>query len=176
MNPVMQQAIAIFQSQKELAEKAIRQLPEEQLHVALHEETNNIAVIMKHLAGNMLSRWTDFLTSDGEKPWRHRDGEFIDDFTDTQAIRDFWEKGWQCLFATLADLSDADMERTITIRSEPHTVVQAIFRQVSHYGYHVGQIVQIARILAGDDWQTLSIPRSQSEQYNQRVWHKPHSA
>ena len=171
-NPV-EQVIAVFLSQKDLAQKAIRQLPDEQLHVALHAETNSIAVIMKHLAGNMLSRWSDFLRSDGEKPWRDRDNEFIDDFPDNASLWQHWEQGWECLFATLRELSDDDLARTVKIRGEAHTVIQAILRQISHYGYHVGQIVQIARILADENWQVLSISRGQSQQYNQQFWKYP---
>ncbi|MCI0366146.1 MAG: DUF1572 domain-containing protein, partial [Phycisphaerales bacterium] len=124
----------------------------------------------KHMAGNMLSRWTDFLTTDGEKPWRNRDSEFIDDSKSRREIDEYWQRGWQCLFVTLDSLKPQDLTRTILIRGEPHTVIKAIDRQLSHYGYHVGQIVLIARVLAKDNWTTLTIPRGGSHQYNQRIW------
>jgi len=164
------EALATFRSQKDLADRAIKQLEDQHLHQALDSNTNNIAVIMKHMAGNMRSRWTDLLTNDGEKPWRDRDGEFIDDFTSAQQLRDCWEQGWDCLFAALSALGPDDLDKTIHIRGEPHTVIKAIDRQLSHYGYHVGQIVLIARILAKDRWTTLTIPRGQSAQYNKTMW------
>ena len=167
---VITASIAVFRSQKDLAEGAIRQTSDEDLRRALDPHTNSIAVIMKHMGGNMLSRWTDFLTSDGEKPDRHRDGEFIDDFADRAEILAYWEKGWSRLFETMNALSDADLLKTITIRGEPHHVLDAIQRQISHYGYHVGQIVLIARHLKGDgDWKVLTIPRGGSEQFNRNV-------
>jgi uncharacterized damage-inducible protein DinB len=168
INDILQSALATFRSQKLLAERAIAQVGDEQLRRPLDENTNSIAVIMKHMAGNMLSRWTDFLTSDGDKPWRNRDGEFIDDFTSRADIEACWQRGWACLFAALDALSPADLSRTVTIRQEPHTVVLAIDRQLSHYGYHVGQIVLIARFLAKDNWTVLTIPRGGSEEYNRR--------
>ncbi|MEX2317257.1 MAG: DUF1572 family protein [Pirellulales bacterium] len=166
----LQAAIDTFRKQKELAERAMVQLGEDRLHVAIHPETNSIAVIVKHLAGNMRSRWTDFLTSDGEKPWRDRDDEFIDTFTSREEVMSAWEAGWSCLFQALESLGEADMEKQITIRGEPLSVPLAMLRQIDHYGYHVGQIVLIARILAEDNWRVLSIPRGQSRQYNERVW------
>ena len=162
--------LGVFRSQKDLADRAIAQVSDDNLHVALDSNTNSIAVIMKHLAGNMLSRWTDFLTSDGEKPDRNRDEEFVDRFTSRAEVIAFWERGWRALFDTLASLTPDDLCRTITIRGEPHSVIRAIDRQLSHYGYHVGQIVLIARILAGEKWTTLTIPRGESQQYNRRVW------
>jgi len=169
-NVVIASAAETFRRQKHLAERAIVQVDDERLHKPLDPVTNSIAVIMKHMAGNMCSRWTDFLTSDGEKPWRHRDGEFVDDITSRQELHDLWEKGWACVFDAISQLSDQDLHRIIQIRGKPHTVIRAIDRQIDHYGYHVGQIVQIARILAQDDWTTLSIPRGESEAYNQRTW------
>lgn len=158
--------IAALQSQKDLADRAIAQVSDADLRRPLDANTNSIAVIMKHLAGNMLSRWTDFLTTDGEKPDRHRDGEFIDDFADRAQIIAFWERGWKCLFDAMSALSDADLFKTITIRTEPHHVIDAIQRQVSHGGYHVGQIVQIARHFAGDQWDVLTIARGKSAEFN----------
>ncbi|MCI0629667.1 MAG: DUF1572 domain-containing protein [Phycisphaerales bacterium] len=164
------ESIATFRSQKDLADRAIAQLSDDQLRTALDENTNSIAIITKHMAGNMLSRWTDFLTTDGEKPWRNRDSEFIDDSKSRREIDEYWQRGWQCLFVTLDSLKPQDLTRTILIRGEPHTVIKAIDRQLSHYGYHVGQIVLIARVLAKDNWTTLTIPRGGSHQYNQRIW------
>ncbi len=166
----LREVITTFRTQKKLAERAIAQLDDAALHRSLHAETNSIAIIMKHMAGNMISRWTDFLTSDGEKPGRQRDSEFIDDFTTRQSVIDHWERGWKTLFDTLESLTPNDLTKTVTIRGEPHSVIRALLRQIDHYGYHVGQIVLVARILAGPDWTTLSIPRGGSDEYNQRTW------
>ena len=165
---VIDAAVTAFRDSKKLADKAIGQLPEDRLHVALSEETNSIAVIMKHVAGNLRSRWTDFLTTDGEKPSRDRDSEFVDTFLSQQQLLDDWESGWQRLFDTLASLTAADLEATVTIRGEPHSVPLAIDRAVAHCGYHVGQIVLIARILAGENWKTITIPRGGSAAFNQQ--------
>lgn len=159
-----------FAAQKAMAERAFGQLDDQQLRTALSPETNSVAVILKHLAGNMISRWTDFLTSDGEKPGRDRDREFVDDSAGRAELLAYWEKGWACLFAAIDSLSPDDLSRTVTIRGEPHTVTDAILRQLDHYGYHVGQIVLISRILAGEKWQVLTIPRGGSEEYNRRTW------
>jgi hypothetical protein len=164
--------IEIFRSQHKLAEGAIQQTSDENLRKPLDDNTNSIAVIMKHLAGNMLSRWSDFLTSDGEKPGRDRDSEFVDDFPDRAAALAYWDRGWAKLFEELGKLSDADLFKTITIRGEPHHVIDAIMRQVSHVGYHTGQIVQIARILAGDEWNVLTIPRGRSKDFNEQMAQK----
>ncbi len=167
-------ALAAFRSNKGLADKAVAQLPDDKLHVALDANTNCIAVIMKHVAGNLLSRWTDFLTTDGEKPWRNRDDEFVDTLATRAELLAYWESGWQRLFDALAGLSAADAGRTVTVRGEPHSVPLAIQRSLAHCGYHVGQIVLIARILAGDRWTTITIPRGGSAGFNQRVWAKGH--
>jgi len=163
-------AIDTFQKQKVLAERAIVQLADEQLHVVLDSNTNCIAVIAKHMAGNMRSRWTDFLTTDGEKPWRDRDDEFVDTYKSRDELMISWNAGWDCVFHGLASLNDSDLEKEVAIRGERMSVPLAIFRQIDHYGYHVGQIVLIARILAGDNWEVLSIARGQSREYNERVW------
>src|SRR5438046_5618786 len=149
--------IATFRGQKRLAERAIEQLTDDQLRIALDANTNSVAIIIKHVSGNMISRWTDLLTSDGEKPGRDRDGEFVDTFGSREEIAQCWEVGWQCLFDSLASLSDQDLMKTVAIRGEQSTVLWAILRQISHYGYHVGQIVLIARILAKDHWQVITI-------------------
>lgn len=158
--------ISTFQTNKALAERAVGQVPEEKLHVALDENTNSIAVIMKHVAGNLRSRWTEFLTSDGEKAWRNRDDEFIDGFRSRQEVIDDWEQGWTLLFTTLGGLTVDDLGKTVFIRGAQHSVPLAIARSLGHTCYHVGQIMQLARFHAGPDWTTITIPRGQSEAYN----------
>jgi uncharacterized damage-inducible protein DinB len=149
-----------FQTYKDLGEKAIAQITDDHmLHSSPNDEVNSIAVIVKHMSGNMRSRWTDFLTSDGEKEWRDRDAEFVDDLTSRDQIHDAWEQGWQVLFTALRQLTAEDLTKTIYIRKKPVSVVNAILRQVSHYAYHVGQIVHIAKELQSDNWVSLSIPR-----------------
>jgi len=165
----VEDSIAIFRYYKKLAERAIEQVSDEQLLAVLDGEMNSIALIVKHMAGNMRSRWTDFLTSDGEKPDRDRDAEFSAPPATREAVILMWDEGWQCLLGTLESLSDADLGRTITIRGEAHSVMQAINRQVAHYSYHCGQIVFLAKHLADDRWKTLSIPRGNSSEFNRRV-------
>ena len=131
---------------------------------------NTSAGIMKHVAGNLLSRWTEFLTTDGEKPWRNRDDEFADTFRGRSELLDYWEQGWSCLFDSLNALTPDDLSKTVLIRGDPHSVPLAIQRSLAHCGYHVGQIVMIARILAEDNWQVITIPRGQSAAFNQKVW------
>lgn len=167
---VIHSAITSFRANKNWADKAVAQLPDEKLHIPLDDNTNCIAVIMKHVAGNLLSRWTDFLTTDGEKPWRNRDDEFVDTFANRAEILAYWEQGWDCLLSTLQSLTAGDLARTISIRGESHSVPLAIHRSLAHCAYHVGQIVLIARILAGDNWETITIPRGQSADYNRKVW------
>jgi hypothetical protein len=169
-------AIGEFRLLKKQGERAMEQLSDEQFFVALDAESNGVAVIVKHLAGNMRSRWTDFLTGDGEKPDRFRDQEFIVDTGTTRPqVMQWWEQGWQCVFNALDPLRPEDAMRTIMIRQEPHTVVQAINRQLTHYATHVGQIVFLAKHLkavTSGDWQTLSVPRGQSEQFNQQHYER----
>jgi len=167
---ILDAALACFRANKGWADKAIGQLSDEKLHIALDANTNSIAVIMKHVAGNLLSRWTDFLTTDGEKPSRNRDDEFIDSFGSRAELLEYWESGWQRLFETLESLTSVDLGRTVLIRGEPHSVPLAIQRSLAHCGYHVGQIILIARILAGENWKTITIPRGASSTFNQRVW------
>jgi len=145
------------------------QCPDEALFVTLDVESNSIAIVVKHMAGNMRSRWTDFLISDGEKPDRNRDTEFEAPPTTRTELMEMWERGWKHLFGALEPLSDADLALTITIRTEPHSVMQAINRQIAHYSYHVGQIVYLARHLTGDKWQTLTIPKKKSAEFNRQV-------
>ena len=167
---LLSSATTVFRNNKNWADKAIIQVPEEKLHLPLDANTNSIAVVMKHVAGNLLSRWTDFLTTDGEKPWRNRDDEFIDTFTTRDDVMGYWEKGWSCLFSTLDGLQSEHLSKAVTIRGEPHSVPLAIHRSLAHCGYHVGQIILIARIMAGDQWETISVPRGKSAEYNEQVW------
>lgn len=162
-------SLSLFHYYKQLADRAMAQLSDEDLFVALDGESNSIAVVVKHTAGNMFSRWTDFLLTDGEKPTRNRDSEFVDPPATRAALLEMWENGWKCLFAALEPLSDADLERTVMIRSEPHSIMQAINRQVAHYSYHVGQIVLLAKHLAGDRWQALTVPGNKSAEFNRKV-------
>ncbi len=159
----------IFRYYKELGERAIEQCPDEGLFATLDPESNSIVIVVKHMAGNMRSRWTDFLTTDGEKPDRNRDTEFEDAPKTRAALMELWERGWKYVFDALAPLSDEDLSRKITIRTEPHSVMQAINRQVAHYSYHVGQIVYLARHFAGAKWQTLTIPKKKSAEFNRQV-------
>lgn len=163
-----------FQANKNWAEKAIAQTTNENMHKPLDENTNSIVVIMKHVAGNLRSRWTEFLTTDGEKEWRDRDDEFIDDFESRDQLQEAWEGGWHVLFETLDGLDSADLLKTVTIRGEPHPVPLAIQRSLSHSAYHCGQIILIARVHAGETWETITIPRGQSQSFNQAVWSKGH--
>jgi hypothetical protein len=165
----LEDALEVFHQSKKLAERAMEQVTDENLFISLAPETNSIAVIVKHLSGNMRSRWTDFLTTDGEKPDRNRDGEFIDPPETRQAMLESWGDGWSRLFAALESLSEADLVRTVTIRGEPHSVMQAVNRQIAHYSLHVGQIVLLARHFAGYRWKSLSIPKNQSLEFNRQL-------
>ena len=151
---------------KTIGEKAMAQLEPEQLFVSVNEDTNSIAVIVKHLSGNMLSRWTDFLTSDGEKEWRNRDGEFEATLKTKDELMALWEKGWNCFFDAINALSPHQLSQIIYIRNEGHTVMEAINRQLAHYPYHVGQIIFYAKMLKKSDWTSLSIPKNKSNDYN----------
>lgn len=151
---------------KMLGEKAIDQLEPHQLFVSINEDTNSIATIIKHISGNMLSRWTDFLTSDGEKEWRNRDAEFENDLQSKDEVFVVWNKGWDCFLDTLNSLKPEQLSDIIYIRNEGHTVIEAINRQLAHYPYHVGQIVFYAKQLKNGEWDSLSIPRNKSGNYN----------
>ena len=165
----VEDSLGIFRYYKKLAERAMEQVSDDQLFAVLDGEMNSIAVIVKHMTGNMLSRWTDFLTTDGEKPGRDRDEEFSNPPTTREALLQLWEDGWQRVLGTLESLSDADLGRTITIRGEAHSVMQAINRQVAHYSYHCGQIVFLAKHFCHDRWKTLSVPLGKSAEFNRRV-------
>lgn len=163
-------AIRQFHGQKKLVERAIAQIPDSALWTRIDPESNSIAIVMKHIAGNQLSRWTDFLTSDGEKPDRHRDSEFeMDEAMSREKLLEMWEEGWRCVFAAVEPLTPEDLDRTVPIRGEPHTVVRAINRQLTHYAYHAGQIVFLAKHFAGATWKSLSIPKGESERYKTKV-------
>ena len=165
----IEDAIAVFRYYKKLAERAMEQVTDEQLFETLDHEANSIAIIVKHVVGNMRSRWSDFLTTDGEKPNRNRDGEFVDPPATRAALLAEWESGWDCLFGAISPLTDADLGRKVTIRGEAHSVMQAVNRQLAHYPHHVGQIVLLAKHFACDGWQSLSVPRNRSAEFNQKV-------
>lgn len=152
---------------KDLGDKAFDQLDEKDLHYQFNAESNSIAIIVQHMAGNMFSRFTNFLTEDGEKEWRHRDQEFESHHYTKHQLIDLWERGWRCLFDTLESLYEDDLQKTITIRNEGLTVIDAINRQLAHYPYHIGQILFIGKMLKGENWKNLSIPKGQSQHYNQ---------
>src|SRR4026207_1399633 len=163
----LEDSIASLRAYKKLAEKALDQMKDEEFFVTLDEEANSVAVIMKHMAGNMFSRWTNFLTSDGEKPDRNRDMEFVINSGTTKAdVLDYWERGWACVFAAIEPLTLADFEKTVKIRGEDHTIVEAINRQLMHYSYHIGQIVYLAKHFRAAEWTSLSIPKNRSAECN----------
>lgn len=156
-----------FRNYKLLAERAIEQVSDDEFFATIDEEANSIALIVKHIAGNLRSRWTDFLTSDGEKPDRNRDSEFEMMGDARESLMKFWEDGWQTLFSTIGSLTPEDFSKTITIRGEPHTVVEAINRQLTHYAYHIGQIVLLAKHFRSAEWKSLSVPKNKSAEFNQ---------
>ncbi|MFN7921386.1 MAG: DUF1572 family protein [Bryobacteraceae bacterium] len=165
----LRDSLTLFRDHKALAERAMAQLTDEQLLAQLDEESNSIAIIVKHMAGNMRSRWTDFLTTDGEKPDRNRDSEFVDPPATREALMQMWEEGWARVFAAIEPLTDEDASRIVYVRGEAHSVMQAVSRQLGHYALHVGQIVMLAKHLAHDRWKTLSIPRNRSAEFNSKV-------
>jgi Protein of unknown function (DUF1572) len=161
-----------FQYYKTLGEKSINQLEEHQLFVSFNEDSNSISTIVNHLSGNMLSRWTDFLTTDGEKEWRNRDSEFEEKNTSKQQLIEIWDKGWNCFFDAINSLKPDQLNTIIYIRNEGHTVLEAINRQLAHYPYHIGQIVFYAKMLKSSDWESLSIPKNKSNIYNSEKFAK----
>ena len=171
INSVLKQ----FQYYKMLGDKSLLILNEDEIHWQSGDESNSIAIIVKHIVGNMLSRWTNFLTEDGEKEWRNRDMEFVDTYNSKEEMFAHWEEGWTCLFNTLNSLESIDLEKIIYIRNQGHTVLEAINRQLAHYPYHIGQIVYLARLLKGDDWVSLSIPKGKSTNYNNEKFSKEKS-
>jgi hypothetical protein len=165
----LEDAIGVFRHYKQMAEGAMAQVSDKELYASMDPEMNSIAVIVKHMAGNMCSRWTDFLVSDGEKPNRNRDCEFELPPDDREALIALWEAGWTTLFSALDPLTEADLSRTVSIRGEAHSVMQAMNRQLAHYPYHCGQIVFLAKHFRHENWQSLSVPRGRSDEYNRRV-------
>ncbi len=159
-------AVKQFQYYKSLGEKTFEQLTDEQLFWQEGEESNSIATIVKHLWGNMMSRWTDFLTTDGEKEWREREAEFENDIQTREEMLQKWDEGWTCLFNALESLNENNMDTIIYIRNQGHTITDAINRQLCHYAYHVGQIVFIGKMLSNEKWRSLSIPRGNTDNYN----------
>ncbi len=172
MNSYLTSITKQFEYYKDLGDKTFNQLTFEELQFEPNTYSNSIAIITKHIAGNMLSRWTNFLTEDGEKEWRHRDKEFEDDFTSKAALLETWNKGWKCLFEALKPLSSNDLERIVHIRNQGHTVTEAINRQLAHYSYHIGQIVFLGALIMKEDWQSLSIPKGESSAYNKDKFSK----
>ncbi len=162
-------SIQVFKNYKALGDKTISQLNEEEINYQPDPESNSIALIVKHLHGNMISRWTDFLTTDGEKENRHRDREFEGALKNKTELMLLWEEGWNCLFNTLHSLKEEDLGLTVFIRKEPHTVMQAINRQLAHYPYHIGQMVYVARMFRKEGWKSLSIPKGKSEEFNRKM-------
>lgn len=164
----LESVIRQFNYYKGLGEKAMAQLPDEKLFWQYNEESNSIATIVKHVSGNMLSRWTDFLTSDGEKDWRNRDAEFENDIKTKGELYEQWNGGWECLFNALNPLTDGDLQKIVYIRNEAHTVIDAINRQLAHYPYHIGQMVFIAKMAADSEWKSLTIPKGKSGVFNEK--------
>lgn len=166
-------AIKLFRYYKKQGDDAMAQLTDEQLQARPNDASNSIALIVHHLSGNMLSRWTDFLTTDGEKPWRNREAEFEEGYPDKASLLKAWESGWNCLFAALEGLRPEDLSRIIYIRNDGQTVMDAIQRQLAHYPLHVGQIIYQAKALAGNAFQSLSIPKGQSASFNKNKFEQP---
>lgn len=172
MSNFLNSAIKQFEYYKLLGEKTFNQIDEEKLFWQYNTESNSIAIIVQHLWGNMLSRWTDFLTTDGEKDWRNRDTEFEKNITSKDELMQKWNEGWHCLFATLNTLTDDDLNKIIYIRNQGQTVIDAINRQLCHYSYHIGQIVFVGKMIANEEWYSLSIPKGNSKIYNQKKFEK----
>ncbi len=168
----LENAISIFESYKLMGEKAMAQLADEKLFWQFNAESNSIAMIAQHLNGNMLSRWTDFLTTDGEKDSRNRDAEFETVIKTKEELLQKWNEGWACMFATLKSLNENDLDKIVFIRSKAHTVNEAISRQLAHYSYHVGQLVFVAKMIANEQWKTLSIAKNESKKFNDEMFGK----
>ncbi|MFT4576493.1 MAG: hypothetical protein ACI9SI_001420 [Polaribacter sp.] len=156
-----------FEYNKSLGDKTFNQLTKEQLFWQFNDESNSVATLVKHISGNMLSRWTNFLTEDGEKPWRKRDEEFINSYTTKEEMINEWEKGWKCLFENLHEITPENSDKIVYIRNEGHTITEAINRQLCHYSYHIGQIVMLGKMTKNTDWQTVSIAKNASKSYNE---------
>lgn len=160
--------IKLYQYYKSLGDKTLERLTDEEMNWQYNGESNSVSIIVKHMWGNMLSRWTDFLTSDGEKEWRHRDEEFDGNPMSKEEILAKWEEGWACVFNAIEPLSSEDMQKVVYIRNQGHTVEEAIQRQLAHYAYHVGQMVYLAKMIRGEEWQTLSIAKRGSKEFNKQ--------
>lgn len=167
-NNFLNSSLKLTQHYQSLGNRTFQQLEEDDLHWVPGDEGNSIAIIVKHVAGNIFSRFTNFLTEDGEKPWRNRDGEFEDDLLNKAELIAKWDEGWEHFRSELKTLSEDDLDKTVYIRNEGHSVTEAIQRQLTHYAYHVGQIVMIGKMIKGDSWQSLSIPKNQSDIYNKK--------
>ena len=173
MNSYLDICKKVFRQYEALGKKAMAQLNEDQLNWAPSAESNSIVLIVKHLYGNMLSRWTDFLTTDGEKEWRNRDSEFETDKKVSRAeLEKMWNEGWTLFFSTLDSLTDNDLEKIVKIRGEEHSVLEALHRQTAHYSYHIGQIVYLAKACKDKDWKSLSIPKNKSKEFNEKLFGK----
>lgn len=171
-NTIISGIIKQFEYYKTAADKTFDQLSFDDMNWQPNDTSNSISIIVKHMVGNMLSRWTNFLTEDGEKDWRHREQEFVATYTTKNDMLQAWEKGWNCLFDAIQPLKDSDLERIVYIRNEKHTVAEAIFRQLGHYPYHIGQIAYIGKLLKENHWKSLSIPKGQSEAFNKEKFNK----
>jgi len=172
MNLYIDSVIKRFENYKAMGERTFAQLSDDGLFWQYNTESNSIAIIVQHMAGNMLSRWTDFLTSDGEKDWRNRDTEFEQMINSREELLQLWNKGWDCLFSALQGLKEDDLSKTVYIRNEPLYVIDAINRQLAHYPYHVGQIIFIGKMIAGEEWHTLSIAKGRSDEFNKEKFNK----
>ena len=173
MNSYLESIRKQFEYYKMLGDNTFEQITENELFWKANEESNSIAMIVKHLNGNMLSRWTDFLNSDGEKTWRKRDEEFDNDIKTKKELLSKWNEGWDCLFNAITPLTENDLEKEVYIRNMGHSVVEAINRQIAHYSYHVGQIVFIGKVIQNENWNSLSIPKGESKKYNKEKFSKP---
>jgi hypothetical protein len=165
----LEDSLSLFRYYKKLGEDAMAQVTDAELSATLDGEMNSIAQTVKHMAGNMRSRWTDFLTSDGEKANRQRDTEFVQPPATRAELMKLWEEGWDCVWGALGPLNESDLARTVTIRGESHSVTQAINRQLAHYAYHIGQIVLLAKHFRSEQWKTLTVPKNKSAEFNQKV-------
>ena len=168
----LESAIKQFQYYKMLGDRTFEQLNDDDIHWQFNDSGNSISIIVKHMVGNMLSRWANFMSEDGEKPWRQRDLEFVDSYMSKSDMITAWDKGWQCLFDAITPLSEMDLEQIIYIRNQGHTITEAMNRQLSHYAYHVGQIVLLGKTIKSDTWQSLSIPKGQSKTFNKEKFSK----
>ncbi|MFK7782266.1 DUF1572 family protein [Psychroserpens sp.] len=171
-NSYLKSILKQFEYYKSLGDTTINQLNFDEIQKEFIQDSNSISIIVKHISGNMLSRWTNFLTEDGEKEWRHRDSEFEDTFKSKEELLKYWNNGWNCLFKAIRSLTSKDLERIIYIRNQGHSVTEAINRQLAHYSYHIGQLVFIGKLIRGNDWTSLSIPKGKSATYNQEKFSK----